>query len=122
MKLTVVSDPVHGGEVVIQPASTTGAYYPQDNVTLTASAKPGYKFVNWTGSVGEITDTNESTVTIEMNKYYSKGTTAIDITANFALKSWFNWGYPVVSCLAISAVVIVLAIVRSMRPREPEDA
>ena len=114
MRLTVVSDPVHSGEVVIQPASTTGAYYPQDNVTLTAVAKPGYRFVNWSGSGSETVDAKQSTVTIGMNKCYSEGIGTIDITANLTLKSWFNWGYPVVGFLAVSAVAIVFVIVRSM--------
>jgi hypothetical protein len=66
MTLTVVSNPTSGGEIDCQPPSSDGRYYPSDNVTLTAVAARGYRFVNWTGDVGEVEDTMQSTVIVSI--------------------------------------------------------
>ena len=70
MTRTVVSNPERAGDVTAEPplntpldntATKEGNYYPTDNVTVTATAKPGYRFVNWTGDVTEIEDPTQST-------------------------------------------------------------
>ena len=91
MKLTVVSNPVDGGEVTVQPASGDGKYYPYDNVTLSAVPRPGYVFVSWTGHVSEIEDAGQATILVEMNRYYTQNTEELEIVANFAREKSFPW-------------------------------
>jgi len=64
------------GGSVTTPGEGTFAYDKGTVVNLAAEADEGYKFVNWTGDVGTITDVNDATTTITMNGDYS-------ITANF---------------------------------------
>jgi hypothetical protein len=70
--LTVAS--TTGGSVA--PTVGTHTYDAGTAVNLTATADADYRFVNWTGDVGTITDPDLATTTIEMNGDYS-------ITANF---------------------------------------
>ena len=91
MKLTVVSNPVDGGEVTVQPASGDGKYYPYDNVTLSAVPRPGYVFVSWTGHVSEIEDAGRSTIVVELHRYYAQSTDELEIVANFARQKSFPW-------------------------------
>jgi hypothetical protein len=60
--------------------TTTGEgafnYTADEVVDLVAVADEGYRFDEWTGNVGTITDVNAATTTITMNGDYS-------ITANF---------------------------------------
>ncbi len=71
--LTITS--TSGGSVTI-PGEETFTYDEGTVVNLTAQADEGYQFVNWTGDVGTIDDTNDATTTITMNGDYY-------ITANF---------------------------------------
>lgn len=91
MKLTVVSNPLDGGEVTVQPASGDGKYYRYDNVTLTAAPRPGYVFVSWTGHVSEIEDAGQPTILVEMTRYYPQNTEELEIVANFAREKSFPW-------------------------------
>ncbi len=64
-----------GGEVT-EPAEGTFSYGAGTPVGLVATASEGYDFVNWTGDVGTMTNSNAAATTITMNGDYS-------ITANF---------------------------------------
>jgi hypothetical protein len=121
MTLTVVSNPTSGGEIDCQPSSSDGRYYPSDNVTLTAVAASGHKFVNWTGDVGEVEDTMQSTVIVPMDKYYSKGITRIEITANFVLAGWSGlptWSWAIIGIAAVLAVATVAYLIRRRFARQ----
>ena len=91
MTLTVVSNPVDGGDVTSEPASADGAYYPDDNVTLTAVARPGYVFVDWTGHVSEVEDPTRPTIVVTLNRYYVQNAEDVEIIANFARRESFPW-------------------------------
>jgi hypothetical protein len=65
-----------------------GKYLRGVQVTLTATPASGYRFVNWTGDVGTVTNVNSASAVISMNGNYS-------ITANFALeiieiRDWYD--------------------------------
>jgi hypothetical protein len=80
--LTITS--TSGGSVT-EPGEGTSAYDAETVVNLTAEAEEGYQFINWTGDVGTITDTNDATTTITMNGDYS-------IMANFVseIYDWYD--------------------------------
>ena len=69
-----ISSTAHGS--VTTPTEGTHTYNEGTKVNLVATPDAGYKFANWTGSVGTIADVNDATTTITMNGDYS-------ITANF---------------------------------------
>jgi uncharacterized repeat protein (TIGR02543 family) len=73
--LTISS--MEGGSVTT-PGKGTFAYDEGTVVNLVAEADEGYRFENWTGDVGTITDINAATTTITMQGDYT-------ITANFAI-------------------------------------
>lgn len=54
-KLTIVADPADGGTV-----SNGGKYTPGTQVSLSASAKTGFKFVNWTNAKGDVVSETSS--------------------------------------------------------------
>jgi len=56
----------------VTDASWSGAYFPTVPITLTAVAKPGYRFSHWSGEV----DSEEISITLDPNKI-------INLTANF---------------------------------------
>ena len=64
------------GGSVTTPGEGTFAYAIGSVVDLVAMPSTGYRFVNWTGSVGTVANVNASSTTIAMNGNYS-------ITANF---------------------------------------
>jgi preprotein translocase subunit YajC len=64
-----------GGSVTV-PGEGTFAYNAGTVVNLVATPASGYRFVNWTGNVGTIANTNSASTTIIMNADYS-------IIANF---------------------------------------
>jgi hypothetical protein len=64
------------GGSVTTPGEGTFNYTAGTVVDLVATPDAGYRFVEWTGDVGTITDVNAATTTISMNGDYS-------ITANF---------------------------------------
>jgi hypothetical protein len=64
------------GGSVTTPGEGTFVYNEGTVLDLAAEADESYRFVNWTGDVGTITDVNDATTTITMNGDYS-------ITANF---------------------------------------
>ena len=64
------------GGLVTTPGEGTFNYTAGIVVNLVATPNTGYKFVNWTGDVGTITDVNAATTNVTMNSGYS-------ITANF---------------------------------------
>jgi hypothetical protein len=66
--LTVSS--TEGGEVVA-PGEGTFAYSGEDVVELVAGPANGYRFVNWSGDVDEITNVNAASTIITMNDDYS---------------------------------------------------
>jgi uncharacterized repeat protein (TIGR02543 family) len=129
MTLTVVSSPVQGGDVTADPAlnppldngaTWQGSYYPTDNVTITAIAKPGYRFVNWTGDAAEIEDATQSTIVIPMHDYYPN-TENIQITANFARQPHFPWAWLTGGIVALFLAVPTLAIVVRRRKKHQAD-
>jgi len=71
-QLTTSANPSNGGTV----APSSGTFFPSGTiVNLTATPNPGFKFVNWTGSVA---NANNASTTITMNAPQS-------VTANFAM-------------------------------------
>jgi len=116
MKLTVVSNPASGGEITCEPSSSDGRYYPSDNVTLTAVPAHGYRFVNWTGDLSEVEDFTEGAIVVQMNRYYSKDITQIQITANFVptgSRGLPEWIWAVVGVAALLVLVIAVFLMRS---------
>jgi uncharacterized repeat protein (TIGR02543 family) len=71
--LTISS--TEGGEITTHGEGTF-AYDEGEVVNLVAEAEEGYQFVNWTGNVGTIANTNAASTTVTMNDSYS-------IAANF---------------------------------------
>ena len=71
--LTIAST---AGGSVTTPGEGTFHYEGGTVVNLVATPYAGYRFVNWTGSVGTIANVNAASTTITMNDSYS-------ITANF---------------------------------------
>jgi len=69
------------GGSVTTPGEDTYTYDEGEVVNLVATPDAGYRFVNWTGDVGEIADVEDATTTITMNGDYS-------ITAKFAVKQY----------------------------------
>jgi len=67
-----------GGSVTDPGEPGPYTYDEGEEVNLVAEAEEGYRFVNWTGDVGTITDDEDATTTITMNGDY-------EITANFEL-------------------------------------
>ena len=65
-----------GGNVTT-PGEGTFSYGTGVVVNLVATPDVGCRFINWTGDMGTIDDTNDATTTITMNGDYS-------VTANFA--------------------------------------
>ena len=65
------------GGSVSAPSSSPASYTSGTAVTLTASASPGYHFVNWTGLINTVADTKSVSTTVVMNGNYV-------IQANFA--------------------------------------
>ena len=125
MTLTVVSNPLNGGSITAEPPLTneainTGSYLPTDNVTVTAAAKPGYKFVNWTGDVAEIEDTTQSTIVVAMDKYYP-ATKQIGITANFEKTGRFPWAQLAGGIVALFVAALALILVVRTRKRHQAD-
>jgi len=72
-ELTIAST---AGGSVITPGEGTLTYDEGIAVNLVAEAEEGYQFVNWTGNVSAIADSNAAATNITMNGDYS-------ITANF---------------------------------------
>ena len=127
MTLTVVSNPVNGGDVTSDPAAISlvdgeypGSYYPTDNVTVTATAKPGYRFVNWTGDVAGIEDTTQSTIVVAMDKYYPD-MKQIEITANFEKTGRFPWAWLAGGIVALFVAALALILVVRTRKRHQAD-
>ena len=129
MTLTVVSNPGRAGDVTAEPplntpldntATKEGNYNPTDNVTVTATAKPGYRFVNWTGDVAGIEDTTQSTIVVAMDKYYPDRE-LIEITANFEKTGRFPWGWLAGGIVALFLAALTLAIVVRRRKKHQAD-
>jgi len=76
LSFTLNSDeyPAQGGTVSY--SRTSSSYKYGEQITLTASANPGYRFKGWTGSI--ISSNNPIIVTMDNNK---------SVTANFVLKT-----------------------------------
>jgi hypothetical protein len=72
------------GGSVTTPGEDAYTYEKGEVVTLAAVANEGYQFIDWTGDVGTVADTNAASTTITMNGGYS-------ITANFAgaIRDWY---------------------------------
>jgi uncharacterized repeat protein (TIGR02543 family) len=97
-----------------------GSYNPTDNVTITATAKPGYRFVNWTGDVAGIEDTTQSTIVVAMDKYYPD-MKQIEITANFEKTSRFPWAWLAGGIFALFVAALALILVVRTRKRHQAD-
>jgi len=76
-KCDLTIDSTTGGNVT-EPGEGTFVYDYGTEVALVAAAGEGYYFVNWTGNVVSVNNTNAPTTTITMDGNYS-------ITANFEL-------------------------------------
>jgi hypothetical protein len=65
-----------GGGSVIEPGEGVFTYDEGTVVDLVATPDAGYRFIEWTGDVGTITDVHDASTTITMNGNYA-------VTANF---------------------------------------
>jgi hypothetical protein len=65
-----------GGGSVVEPGEGVFTYDEGTVVDLVAIPDPGYRFVEWTGSVGNIADVHDASTTITMNGNYA-------VVANF---------------------------------------
>ena len=74
-KYNLIVSSTAGGSVTT-PTDGTFTYDTGTVVNLVATPATGYRFVNWTGDVGTITNVNAASTTVTMNDSYS-------ITANF---------------------------------------
>jgi len=81
--LTITST---AGGAVTTPGEGVFTYDEGTTVNLTAGTEAGHRFINWTGDVDTVADTNEATTTITMSDDYS-------IMANFALKILEIWDW-----------------------------
>jgi hypothetical protein len=70
-----VAKPIEGS--LPYGAGSWFAYYPGTVVDLVATPDAGYRFINWSGTVGAIADVNAASTTITMNGDYA-------VIANFA--------------------------------------
>jgi len=68
------------GGSVTEPGEGLFTYLSANTVDLVAVAEPDYRFVDWTGAVGTITDVNAARTTVVVDDFY-------DIRANFARRS-----------------------------------
>ena len=66
--------------LVTMPGEGTFTYDEGEVVNLVAISDVGYRFVNWTGDVGTMTNGNARSTSITMNNHYS-------VTANFEYAS-----------------------------------
>jgi len=76
MGLTVVSNPICGGDITYEPEPTKGKYYPDEIVTLQATPRPGYVFQGWSDNVEGIADATAKIVIVVMSGHRM-------MTANF---------------------------------------
>jgi len=104
--LTVFS--TAGGDVTA-PDEGIFTYVVGTVVALTATPDAGFRFGNWTGDVGTISDVTAARTTITMNGNYS-------ITANFEeTQPQINW--PLIGAI-IAAVIVVGLFLSTHRPRK----
>ena len=75
-----------GGDVTT-PGEGTHTYNASQVVDLVATSEDNYHFINWTGDVGTIANTEDAATTITMNGEYT-------IQANFGLDMTFIDGVP----------------------------
>jgi uncharacterized protein (TIGR02145 family) len=61
--LTVTSNPTTGGTV-----TDGGTFEEGTEATITATANAGYRFTNWTGSIGGIADPNSASTIVSMTR------------------------------------------------------
>jgi hypothetical protein len=76
------------GGSVSDPGEGTYTYDEGTVVDLVATPNAGYRFDEWTGTVGTVADVNDTTTTITMNGDYS-------VTANFCELSTYQFIYDV---------------------------
>jgi hypothetical protein len=81
--LTIAST---AGGAVTTPGEGVFTYDEGTVVNLIAGTGAGYRFINWTGDVGAVADTNDAETTITMSDNYS-------IMANFALEILEIWDW-----------------------------
>jgi len=83
MSVVVTGAAGHAGAngSITAPATSPSTHDSGASVTITASANPGYHFVNWTGDVTTVVDANAASTTITMNGNYA-------ITASFAVNTF----------------------------------
>jgi len=97
--VTVISDPVGGGTVSLEPAQPAGGYAADTEVKVTATALKGYRFDHWSGDLtGSISST---TVTMD---------SAREITANFVKKTPFPWWWIVVGIVLLVPMLIMVRV------------
>lgn len=85
------------GGTVTAPGEGTFTYDQGATANLVAEAEEGYRFVNWTGTVGAIVSVDAASTSITMNGDYS-------VTANFEQEPSINW-------LLIGGIIGVVVVV-----------
>jgi hypothetical protein len=97
--MTLNSDPVDTGTVILDPAQSADGYAAGTAVVLKATAAKGYRFDHWSG---DLTGSN-SPATITMDS-------AKEITANFVKKAPFPWWWIVIGIVLLFPVFIIMRV------------
>lgn len=100
-KVSVVSSPPSGGEVVLKPLQPDEGYPAGTNITITANPASGYVFKEWSGVA--INTTNKSFVYIA---YADKSITAVFVEKQSSSIGWIIGG--VIAGIVIIGVLLYL--------------
>jgi alpha-tubulin suppressor-like RCC1 family protein len=100
--LYLITSSTGGGEVT-RPGKGTLSYYPGRVINLVARPADGYRFVNWTGDVDTVANTNAPQTTITMDNNCA-------IVANFEENPPINWALigGIIGAVVVAGLVIFL--------------
>lgn len=109
--VTTYCGPSEGGSVSLEPAQPTNGYTANTEVTITARAKNGYRFVAWQGDLSG--SAQSVTITVDEPK---------TIAAKFAKESPFSWWlWVIVSLAGLFGVLILVRLVYARLNRSAWD-
>jgi Divergent InlB B-repeat domain len=131
MTLTVVSNHSKAGSASCQRASDGWATHlgdnvtinadQYDNVTVTAVASQGYRFVKWTGDTSGVGDVTQSTIIVPMDRYYPD-MKLIELTARFQKTDHSPWAWLTVGVVALLVAALAVAVLLQKKRNHPADA